>query len=72
MLSAVICWPRHRLSKAELEDILDPWEDATCSGPHLLPAEPAFDFPGAWERLHAEGLMPEPNDQRKVGADLGT
>ena len=26
--------------------ILDPWEDPTVCGPHLLPAEPALDFPG--------------------------
>jgi len=85
----------HGLSKRELEDILDPWEDPTCAGPHLLPAEPALDFPGetfrvlknkeekqfgeyrtrrlvleAWERLHSQGLMPEPYDQRKEGSDL--
>ena len=33
------------LSERELADILDPWEDPTCHGPHLLPAEPAEDFP---------------------------
>jgi hypothetical protein len=31
--------------ETSLEDILDPWEDPTCCGPHLLPAEPALDFP---------------------------
>jgi len=41
----------HGLSKRELEDILDPWEDPTCSGPHLLPAEPALDFPGETFRV---------------------
>lgn len=41
----------HGLSEAELEDILDPWEDPTCSGPHLLPAEPAEDFPGETFRV---------------------
>ena len=41
----------HGLSKKELEDILDPWEDPTCSGPHLLPAEPALDFPGETFRV---------------------
>ena len=41
----------HGLSEAELEDILDPWEDPTCSGPHLLPAEPAVDFPGETFRV---------------------
>jgi hypothetical protein len=84
----------HGLSKKELEDILDSWEDPTCSGPHLWPAEPALDFPGetfrvlkekeekqfgeyrtrrlvleAWERLHAQGLMPEAYDQREEGSD---
>ncbi len=29
-----------------MADILDPWEDPSCSGPHLLPAEPALNFPG--------------------------
>jgi len=82
------------LSKKEPEDILDPREDPTCSGPHLLPAEPDLDFPGetfrvlkekeerqfgeyrtrrlvleAWERLHREGLMPEPYDQRLQTGD---
>lgn len=41
----------HGLSHKELEDILDPWEDPTCSGPHLLPAEPAEDFPGETFRV---------------------
>jgi hypothetical protein len=77
----------HGLSWKELENILDEYEDPTCSGPHLVPAESALDFPGetfrvlkdkeerqygeyrtrrlvleAWERLHAEGLMPEAYD----------
>ena len=34
------------MSEEELADILDRWEEPTCSGPHLLPAEPAEDFPG--------------------------
>ncbi len=41
----------HGLSELELADILDPWEDPTCSGPHLLPAEPAIDFPGETFRV---------------------
>jgi len=41
----------HGLSERELEDILDPWEDPTCSGPHLLPAEPALDFLGETFRV---------------------
>ncbi len=41
----------HGLSWAELEDLLDPSEDPTCSGPHLLPAEPAIDFPGETFRV---------------------
>jgi len=78
------------LSEAELRDILDPWEDPTCSGPHLLPDAPAEEFPGetfrvlkereerehgeyrtrrlvleAWQRLSAEGLLPEPYDMRQ-------
>lgn len=44
----------HGLSAKELEDILDPWEDPTCSGPHLLPAEPALDFPGETFRVLKE------------------
>lgn len=39
------------LSWAELENINDGWEDPTCSGPHLLPAEPALDFPGETFRV---------------------
>ena len=41
----------HGLGERELEDILDPWEDPTASGPHLLPAEPALDFPGETFRV---------------------
>jgi hypothetical protein len=41
----------HGLSDRELEDILDPWEDPTCSGPHLLPANPTQDFPGETFRV---------------------
>lgn len=41
----------HGLSERELQDILDPWEDPTCQGPHLLPAEPAEDFPGETFRV---------------------
>ena len=41
----------HGLSARELADILDPWEDPTCTGPHLLPAEPAEDFPGETFRV---------------------
>ena len=44
----------HGLSAKELEDILAPWEDPTCSGPHLLPAEPALDFPGETFRVLKE------------------
>ena len=39
------------LAQRELGDILDPWEDPTCHGPHLLPAEPAEDFPGETFRV---------------------
>jgi len=41
----------HGLSERELADILDPWEDPTAKGPHLLPAEPAEDFPGETFRV---------------------
>ncbi|NPV48386.1 MAG: DUF559 domain-containing protein [Armatimonadetes bacterium] len=44
----------HGLSERELADILDPWEDPSCSGPHLLPAEPALDFPGETFRVLKE------------------
>ena len=27
------------------------WKDPTCSGPHLLPAEPALDLPGETSRV---------------------
>ena len=87
----------HGLSEKELEDILNPWEDPTCAGPHLLPEKPALDFPGktfrvlkekeerqfgeyrtrrlvleAWERLHAEGLMPEAYDQRAASGEMAS
>jgi hypothetical protein len=39
------------LSTRELEDILDPWEDPTCSGPHLLPENLSQDFPGETFRI---------------------
>ncbi len=41
----------HGLSERELADILDSWEDPTCSGPHLLPSEPTLDFPGETLRV---------------------
>ena len=41
----------HGLRERELSDILDPWEDPIASGPHLLPAEPALDFPGETFRV---------------------
>lgn len=41
----------HGLSDAELADILDPWEDPTCAGPHLLPAHPTESFPGETFRV---------------------
>ncbi|MBI3910931.1 MAG: hypothetical protein HY320_08350, partial [Armatimonadetes bacterium] len=44
----------HGLSDRELEDILDPWEDPTCAGPHLLPAQPTQDFPGETFRVLKE------------------
>lgn len=44
----------HGLSHRELEDILDPWEDPTCVGPHLLPEHPALDFPGETFRVLKE------------------
>lgn len=40
--------------RVELTGILDPWEDPSCSGPHLLPAEPALDFPGETFRVLKE------------------
>jgi hypothetical protein len=42
------------LSQRELDDILDPWEDQNCAGPHLLPATPALDFPGETFRVLKE------------------
>jgi hypothetical protein len=39
------------LSDRELEDILDPWEDPTCRGPHLLPERPSETFPGETFRV---------------------
>jgi hypothetical protein len=44
----------HGLRQRELDDILDPWEDPTCAGPHLLPEEPALDFPGETFRVLKE------------------
>ena len=41
----------HGLSERELADLLDAWEDPTCSGPHLLPAAPALAFPGETFRV---------------------
>ena len=41
----------HGVSERELEDILDPWEDPSCSGPHLLPANPALNFPSETFRV---------------------
>jgi hypothetical protein len=49
------------LSWAELENINDGWEDPTCSGPHLLPAEPALNFPGETFRVLKE------KEERKYG-----
>ena len=44
----------HSLSARELEDLLDPWEDPTCAGLHLLPAQAAEDFPGETFRVLKE------------------
>jgi hypothetical protein len=44
----------HGLRQREFEDILDPWEDPTCAGPHLLPEKPAVDFPGETFRVLKE------------------
>ncbi len=41
----------HGLSDRELEDILDPWEEPACAGPHLLPDSPSQDFPGETFRV---------------------
>ena len=41
----------HGLGERELADILDPWEDPTVQGPHLLPTEPDEDFPGETFRV---------------------
>ena len=49
------------LSDAELADIVDPWEEPTCSGPHLLPAEPTTTFPGETFRVLRQ------NEQKKYG-----
>ena len=35
----------------KLRYMLDLWEDPTCSGPHLLPAEPALESPGETFRV---------------------
>lgn len=35
----------------ELADILDPWENPRCSGPHLLPSGPHLGFPGETFRV---------------------
>ena len=42
-----------RASERELADILDPWEDPTTQGPHLLP-EAVEDFPGETFRVLKE------------------
>jgi len=44
----------HGLSAWELKNILDPQEDPTCDGPHLLPAHPAEDFPSETFRVLKE------------------
>jgi hypothetical protein len=44
----------HGLSDKELEDITSDWEDPTCSGPHLLPANPTKTFPGETFRVLKE------------------
>ncbi|MBB6053899.1 hypothetical protein [Armatimonas rosea] len=49
------------LSDAELINILDPEEDPTCSGPHLLPAEPTTTFPGETFRVLKQ------NDEKEFG-----
>jgi len=51
----------HGLSDRELEDILDPWEEPSCAGPHLLPDHPTQDFPGETFRVLKE------NEERKYG-----
>ena len=62
---------------AELEDILDPWEDSTCSGPHLLPEHPADDFPGKTFRVLKEkgfrgGGRAERGENESSGAQFST
>ncbi len=52
------------LSDAELANILDPWEDPTCAGPHLLPAEPTEDFPGETFRVLKNSDMAKYGDYR--------
>jgi hypothetical protein len=54
----------HGLSERELEDILDPWEDPTCSGPHLLPEHPAVDFPGETFRVLKEKEIKQHGEYR--------
>jgi hypothetical protein len=51
----------HGLSDRELEDILDPWEEPSCAGPHLLPDNPTEDFPGETFRVLKK------NDTAKYG-----
>jgi hypothetical protein len=41
----------HGLSDRELKDILDIWEEPTCSGPNLLPDHPTTSFPGETFRV---------------------
>lgn len=43
----------HGLGERELVDILDAWEDPACSGPHLLPSEPALPVRGIADELAA-------------------
>ena len=59
----------HGLSERELEDILDPWEDPSCSGPHLLPENPALNFPSETFRVlkdNEEKLFGEYRTRRLV------
>ena len=44
----------HGLSDRELENILDPWEEPSCKGPHLLPDFPTETFPGETFRVLKE------------------
>jgi len=49
------------LTRKQLRYILDPWEEPSCSGPHLLPDNPTTTFPGETFRVLKD------NEERKYG-----